>query len=206
MKTGRRRSTPSAFEEHRPVWGVRVAPELKEACQLASALLRIPNYLLVSFILESWLYRNRALLESKEGRERLATSVAIYSATETDGSPAAVSGTTSAKTGDLLKTRDVWSVRGVSVETIARIHVLALVRGIPMYQLIDDIVAGEWEKTRDEPIKPGGSGKIRKKISHILRRSVRSAQPEETEAVDDALLRKVIARIARQGRARGIGH
>jgi hypothetical protein len=111
-----------------------------------------------------------------------------------------------AKTGDLLKTRHAWSVRGVGVETIARIHVMAIGRGVPMYQLIDEMVAREWEEMGDEPIKPGVSGKIRKKVSHILSRAVRSAQHEEMEAVDDELLRKVLERMARRGRTRGRSH
>jgi hypothetical protein len=205
MERRTKRSLSNDSDEFRPVWGIRIAPRLKEQCQLASVLLRIPNYLLVSFILESWLGSNGTLLLSTRGREELARRVADYLDLEIDSPPEVGGRTTAAETDDILRIRDTWSVRGVSAETIARIHVMALGRGVPIYQLMDQIVAREWGEMGDEPIQPGVSRRISKKVSHILQRAYRSKPPEDSEEVDEEVLRKVLMRIARRGKATGHG-
>jgi hypothetical protein len=203
---GSRRAASSEYsDEFRPVWGIRIAPRLKEQCQLAAVLLRIPNYLLVSFILESWLGDNRTLLLSTRGREELARRVADHLEIEID-KPSEVEGrTTAAETDDILKIRETWAVRGVSAETVARIHVMALGRGVPIYQLMDQIVAREWGEMGDEPTRPGVSGKIKKRVSRIMHRAYRSRPLEDGEEVDEEVLRKVLTRIARRGKAAGHG-
>ncbi len=154
-----------------PVWGVRIDSKLKQACRFLAAALGISASTMVSFILSQWFAENRPVLETEEGRDKLERQVRRYSRQPRSRSPVVEDEQT---IGEPSKTglRALWTVRGLDAETITRIHVLALNRKVPMYRLMDDIVAAEWEKVAGQRANSGVPKNLRKKAAAILRQSL----------------------------------
>ena len=173
MQRRTKHTSSTDMTKNRPVWGIRIDPRLKTSCQLASAILRIPDNLLVSFILYSWLKDSRTLFQTKESRGEMVRRITAYCDQQAYNSPVVEKRIKANETDDLLSIRDIWSVRGVSIETVMRIHVMALGRGVSIYRLIDYVISKEWEKQGNQPVRPGASSKIKKKVSAIIHHAVK---------------------------------
>jgi len=67
--------------------------------------------------------------------------------------------------------------RGISIDTSLRLKVMAINRGIPLYQLLDELVDKAWKKQQDTPASAGVSGKIRKEVRKLLKAQVWAPSP-----------------------------
>ena len=59
--------------------------------------------------------------------------------------------------------------KGINVETKLRLKAMALLRGIPLYQLLDEMVERAWEEEQDTPAAKAISHKLRKEIRKTLK-------------------------------------
>jgi hypothetical protein len=200
MLRGKRISPQPGCEEDRPVWGIRVDKSLSDVYQAAAAVFRVPDYVLVSFALTRWLEDNLILLTTKAGSKIMSQTIGEYRRRHTKESPRAMSKAMDSGTDDLTDIREMWSVRGVRMETILRVRILAEHRGIRISRLMDEMVEREWEVAGDEAAKPGESSRISKRVVAALRHAVRNTPPNirgKQEADDTAA--KVLTAVA--GRA-----
>ncbi len=127
---------------------------------------------MVSFILSEWFADNRSVLETEEGRDKLEGRAKRHDLQQRSRSPVVEDGHLLEKTRQ-TGPRSLWTVRGLDAETIMKIHLLALNRKVPMYRLIDDMVAAEWEKVADHRAKSAMPKRLKRKAAAILRQSVR---------------------------------
>ena len=62
--------------------------------------------------------------------------------------------------------------KGINIETKLKLKIMAANRGVPLYQLLDEIVEQAFKKEQHTPARPGISGKIRKKVRKLLKAQV----------------------------------
>ena len=61
-----------------------------------------------------------------------------------------------------------WSIRGISIETRARVKAMARNRRITIPRLIDEMVLKEWKEQKYQKIRPGLSRKLRSDLEKVL--------------------------------------
>ena len=62
--------------------------------------------------------------------------------------------------------------KGINIETKLKLKIMAANRGVPLYQLLDEIVEQAFKKEQHTPARPGISGKIRKTVRKLLKTQV----------------------------------
>jgi len=68
--------------------------------------------------------------------------------------------------------RTLMDFKGINIETKLKLKIMAANRGVPLYQLLDEIVEQAFKKEQHTPARPGISGKIRKKVRKLLKAQV----------------------------------
>ena len=64
--------------------------------------------------------------------------------------------------------------KGINIETRAKLKLMAANRGVPLYQLLDEIVEQAFKKEQYTLVRPGVAGKIRKEVRKLLRAQVQA--------------------------------
>ena len=64
--------------------------------------------------------------------------------------------------------------KGINIETRVKLKLMAANRGIPLYQLLDEIVEEAFKREQHTTVRPGVAGKILKEVRKLLRAQVRA--------------------------------
>lgn len=64
--------------------------------------------------------------------------------------------------------------KGIGIETRAKVKLMAANRGIPLYQLLDEIVEEAFKKEQYTLVRSGVAGKILKEVRKLLKAQVRA--------------------------------
>ena len=73
-----------------------------------------------------------------------------------------------------IELRTQMDFKGINIETKLKLKIMAANRGVPLYQLLDEIVEQAFKKEKHTPARPGISGKIRKEVRKLLKAQVRA--------------------------------
>lgn len=153
----------------RRVWGFRVDSIIIRSCRLAAAMMGVPVGQLVSFIIKCWFDENISLLGNAKAMKELGKILKGEQSlnkrnTRLQGRAAAQS----PGEDDLANLKTKWSMRGISIETILRIKLMAFNKGMPIGKFIDVMAAREWEKAGNELAVPGLAQSARKLVHRAL--------------------------------------
>jgi hypothetical protein len=64
--------------------------------------------------------------------------------------------------------------KGINIETRAKLKLMAANRGVPLYQLLDEIVGEAFKKEEYALAKPGVAHKLLKEVRKLLRAQVQA--------------------------------
>jgi hypothetical protein len=72
------------------------------------------------------------------------------------------------------KLRTQMDFNGINIETKAKLNLMAANRGIPLYQLLDEMVEEAFEKQQYTLVRPRVAHKFLKEVRKLLRAQVRA--------------------------------